>query len=75
MRALQTMRVVVTGAGSGPGRATAVIEFLLSPGASFMTGATVPVDGGDTAVGRLPGQEQVRNRSGASAAWPAARAR
>ena len=50
MRALQTMRVVVTGAGSGPGRATAVIEFLLSPGASFVPGATVPVDGRYTAV-------------------------
>ena len=36
--------VIVTGAGSGIGAATA--GRLLSPLASFMTGAVIPLDGG-----------------------------
>lgn len=41
---------VVTGGGRGIGRAIAV----LSDAASFLTGATLPMDGGRTILGREP---------------------
>jgi NAD(P)-dependent dehydrogenase (short-subunit alcohol dehydrogenase family) len=38
----------------------AVVAFLLSPGASFVNGATVPVDGGRTVLGLDPEARTMR---------------
>jgi NAD(P)-dependent dehydrogenase (short-subunit alcohol dehydrogenase family) len=43
-------RLVPTGKVAQPDEIAAVIEFLASPGASYMTGAVVPVDAGYTIV-------------------------
>ena len=43
-------QTTITGRGAQPEEIAEVIAFLLSDKASYMTGATVPVDGGRSAV-------------------------